>query len=354
MNATNGRSTTVTQSLIELEGVGKIYRSPLLRRPKPALADLDLSVQAGEIFGFLGPNGAGKTTTIKILLGLVRPTSGGGTVLGEPFGSAEARRSLGFLPDTPSFYRYLSAREYLHFVGELREMRGAALRKKVDETLERVRVPSDSWDRQLRTHSRGMLQRTGIAAAILHGPKLVILDEPMNGLDPLGRHEFRDLLLSLKSEGAAVFLSTHVLADIENVADRVAILDHGRLVECGPLADILTGGGRAVEIEFELRGGVRPGEIAQGIDELTPAPRGWIARVSDPDRACRVVQRILDSGGRVHEFGPRRISLEEFFLERVAGHLQTKRSPSSTSLPRPPSSVFRSDRAPSNPSEVRR
>jgi ABC-2 type transport system ATP-binding protein len=163
-----------------------------------------------------------------------------------------------------------------------------------------------------------MLQRTGIAAAILHAPKLVVLDEPMNGLDPLGRREFRDVILSLKRDGTAVFLSSHVLADIESTADRVAILDRGRLVECGPLEGILSGGGRQhVEIVFELRGGVRPSEIASGIDELRPGARGWIASVSDPDRACRVAQRILDAGGKVFEMGPRRMSLEQFFVERV-------------------------------------
>ena len=308
----------MTESLVRLEGLGKIYRSPFLRRPKVALAELDLDVRPGEIFGFLGPNGAGKTTTIKILLGLVRPTKGTGTVLGQPFGSVEARRHLGFLPDTPSFYRYLTAREYLRLVGELRGWRGPALVRRVEETLERVRLPEEARNRQLRTFSRGMLQRTGIAAAILHSPRLVILDEPMNGLDPLGRREFRDIILSLKGEGVCVFLSSHVLADVESTADRVAILDKGRLIECGSLEQILTAG-RNVEIVFELHGGVRASEIASGIDEMHPGARGWIATVSDPDRACRVAQRILDAGGRILEMGPRRISLEQFFFERVSG-----------------------------------
>ncbi|MFN8177234.1 MAG: ABC transporter ATP-binding protein [bacterium] len=345
----------MAESLIALTGVGKTYRSPLLRRPKPALVDLDLEVSAGEVFGFLGPNGAGKTTTIKILLGLIRPTTGSGTVLGEPFGSPEARRELGFLPDTPSFYRYLSAREYLQFVGELRQMRGEKLRRRIEETLERVQLPSEAWDRHLRTYSRGMLQRTGIAAAILHSPKLVILDEPMNGLDPLGRRDFRDLILALKSDGACVFLSSHVLPDIEGTADRVAILDKGRLLECGPLAEIVSGGGRVVEIAFELRGGVRPGEVAAGIDEMRPTSRGWIATISDPDRACRVVQRILDSGGRVFEFGPRRVSLEEFFVERISGIPAKSAITAAAAAPaRAPSGVIRPERPAPSATEVHR
>jgi ABC-2 type transport system ATP-binding protein len=308
----------MNEPVIHLTGVAKTFRSPFLRRPKVALEDLSLAVHPGEIFGFLGPNGAGKTTTIKILLGLVRPTQGTGTVLGQPFGSVEARRCVGFLPDTPSFYRYLSGREYLTLVGSLHGIRGPQLRNHVDEVLERVHLAPEAVQRQLRTYSRGMLQRVGIAAAIMHGPQLVILDEPMNGLDPLGRREFRDLILSLKRNGAAVFLSSHVLADIESTADRVAILDRGRLLECGPLAEILAGGCRPVEIVFELRGGVRPGEIAAGIDELRASTRGWIASIADPDRACVVASRILDSGGRILEMGPRRTSLEQFFVERLA------------------------------------
>ena len=345
----------MNEPLIQLSGLGKTYRSPFLRRPKTALDDLDLTVHAGEIFGFLGPNGAGKTTTIKILLGLVRPTRGEGTVLGRPFGSVDARRELGFLPDTPSFYRYLTAREYLRLVGELRLPGGADLEQRVKETLERVHLAGEAWDRQLRTFSRGMLQRTGIAAAILHRPRLVILDEPMNGLDPLGRHEFRDLILSLKAEGACVFLSSHVLADIESTADRVAILHRGQLLECGNLADILSDGGRTVEITFELRGGVRPGEIATGIDEMHPGARGWIASVGDPDRACRVAQRILDSGGRIFEMGPRRVSLEQFFMERVAG--ASPATPASGPGPvrtREPAGVVRRERTGSGAVEVPR
>jgi len=342
------------EPLIQLSDVGKTYRSPFLRRPKTALTGLDLAVHAGEIFGFLGPNGAGKTTTIKILLGLVRPTRGSGTVLGQPFGSVEARRELGFLPDSPSFYRYLTAREYLRLVAELRLPKEAALERRVAETLERVRLAEESWDRQLRTFSRGMLQRAGIGAAILHRPKLVILDEPMNGLDPLGRREFRDLILSLKAEGACVFLSSHVLADIESTADRVAILHRGELLECGALEDILSDGGRTIEITFELRGGVRPGEIAAGIDEMHPGARGWIASVRDPDRACRAAQRILDSGGRILEMGPRRVSLEQFFVERVAGTPAPAPAGTGPARSREPSGVHRRDRAGSGAVEVPR
>ena len=342
----------MSESLIELRRVGKTYRSAFLRRPKTALSDLDLSVREGEILGFLGPNGAGKTTTIKILLGLVRPTTGTGTVLGLPFGSVDARSGLGFLPDSPSFYRYLTAREYLRLVGELRGLRGSALARRVDDTLDRVRLPVEARNRALRTFSRGMLQRTGIGAAILHAPRLVILDEPMNGLDPLGRREFRDLLLSLKRDGVCVFLSSHVLADIESTADRVAILDRGRLVECGPLAEILSDGGRTVEIVFELRGGVRPSEIDAGIDELRPGARGWIASVSDPDRACRIVQRILDTGGRVFEMGPRRTSLEQFFVDRVTG--PPPASDPSPARARRSSPAMRPERAGSDVVEVHR
>ncbi len=342
----------MSEPVIQLDGVVKTFRSPFLRRRTVALEDLHLAVHPGEIFGFLGPNGAGKTTTIKILLGLVRPTHGTGTVLGQPFGNVEARRCLGFLPDTPSFYRYLSGREYLTFVGSLHGIHGPQLRNHVDEVLERVHLPPEAAERHLRTYSRGMLQRVGIAAAVMHGPQLVILDEPMNGLDPLGRREFRDLILSLKRSGVAVFLSSHVLADIESTADRVAILDRGRLLECGSLSDILSAGCQNVEIVFELYGGVRPGEIASGIDELRQSTRGWIASVSDPDRASRVAQRILDSGGRVLEMGPRRSSLEQFFVERLAA--ATLGAVPGPERARTPSGSLRVEPVPSETAEVQR
>jgi ABC-2 type transport system ATP-binding protein len=307
------------EKLIDVHDIAKTFRSKLLRRPLVALRGVDLSVEEGEIFGFLGPNGAGKTTTIKILLGLIRPTGGSGHVLGRPFGSVAARRSMGFLPDSPNFYRHLTARELLDFVGRLHGIKRPELARRIENTLDRVGLAESARGRALGGYSRGMLQRTGIAAAILHGPRLVILDEPMNGLDPLGRSEFRDLILALRTEGATVFLSSHVLGDIENMADRVGILNEGHLIECGSLTEILAGDGRGVEILFEIEPGAALSEIAPSFDDLVVGPQGWFGQVTDPKRADWVARRILDAGGRLVRYDRRRVSLEEFFVQRVSG-----------------------------------
>jgi len=307
----------MSSHLIDVRGITKVFRSKLLRRPSTALRGVDLAVGEGEVFGFLGPNGAGKTTTIKILLGLIRPTSGTGEVLGRPFGSVEARRSLGFLPDSPNFYQYLSARELLIFAGRLHGLQGPELHRRIETTLDRVGLAEAARSRQVRTYSRGMLQRTGIAAAILPNPRLVILDEPMNGLDPLGRRDFRDLILSLKREGVTVFLSSHVLADIEQTADRVGILSDGRLVECGALNDILSAGDRRIEICFELAQREALAGVERGLSTLRRGSAGWIGEAVDPDEAGRVVTAILSAGGRLISYQPRRSSLEDFFMKRV-------------------------------------
>ncbi|MEZ5063089.1 MAG: ABC transporter ATP-binding protein [bacterium] len=323
--------------LIDVRGITKVFRSDLLKRPKEALRGVDLTVHEGEIFGFLGPNGAGKTTTIKILLGLIRPTSGSGTLLGQPFGSVEARRDLGFLPDSPNFYRYLSARELLRFFGRLHDLAATDLSRRVDEVLDRVGLAEDARERQLRTYSRGMLQRVGIAAAILHRPRLVILDEPMNGLDPLGRHEFRDLILQLKSEGITVFLSSHVLADIESTADRVAILNEGRVVRTASLSEILATEERSYEIAFEVEA-MALASFAQQLSSLKPGARGWIANAREMDEANRVVRTILESGGKLFAYHPRRLSLEDVFVQHVAASRETK-APAVATKTAPPAAV---------------
>ncbi|HMB68905.1 MAG TPA: ABC transporter ATP-binding protein [bacterium] len=328
----------MAEPLIDLRGIRKVFRSPFLRRPKVALQDLDLQVRPGEIFGFLGPNGAGKTTSIKILLGLIRPSAGTGTMLGRPFGSVEARRQVGFLPDAPNFYRYLTGRELLAFGGQLHGLGGADLRDRVERGLDRVHLADEARDRQLRTYSRGMLQRVGIAAAILHDPRLVILDEPMNGLDPQGRSQFRDLIRSLRDAGTTVFLSTHVLGDIETTADRVAILNRGELVRGGSLDEFLATDGRVMEMEFQVD--VEGARLRGDFRGLRRVPAGWLGELERQD-VERVVRRILDQEGTIVRLAPRRVSLEEYFLKEVAGDA---RAASSASVSGP-------ERAPGRPSE---
>jgi ABC-2 type transport system ATP-binding protein len=308
--------------LIEVEGISKTFRSGMLRRAKHALQGLDLSVHQGEIFGFLGPNGAGKTTSIKILLGLIRASSGRGTVLGQPFGSLEARAGLGYLPDLPYFYSYLSGRELLRFSGKLHDLHGQELERRIEATLERVHLLPEAWDRRLGTYSRGMLQRVGTAAAILHRPRLLILDEPMTGLDPIGRRQFRDLLNELREEGVTVFFSTHHLADIEQSADRVGLLAEGRLIQCGSLENILTGGKRTVEVSVEIPSG-------SFLSDFTDSTEGWRTfghehrwHAPDLESANAITRRILDAGGRLIAFTPHRESLEDFFVREVTSTIR--------------------------------
>ena len=317
--------------LIEVEGISKTFRSGLLRRAKTALHELNLSVHQGEIFGFLGPNGAGKTTSIKILLGLIRANGGRGTVLGQPFGSVEARAELGYLPDLPYFYSYLSGRELLRFSGKLHGMHGEELERQIEATLERVHLYPESWDRRLGTYSRGMLQRVGTAGAILHRPKLLILDEPMTGLDPIGRRQFRDLLNELREEGVTIFFSTHHLSDIEQSADRVGLLAEGRLIHCGSLEEILTGGKRTVEVSVEIPSGALLSDFTSNAEGWRTHGREHRWTAPDLDAANNMVSRILDAGGRLISFTPHRESLEDYFVREVTSTIQVagrkKRAP---------------------------
>ncbi len=209
---------------------------------KVAVADLTLSVGEGEVFGFLGPNGAGKSTVVKMLVGLVRPTSGEAQLLGRPLGDVEAKRRLGFLPEQFRFHEWLRAEEFLDFHGRLCGLGRAERQRRTAETLEFVGLAARAPDR-LRTFSKGMLQRIGIAQALIGDPSLVILDEPTSALDPIGRRDVRDLIRRLKGMGKTVFLNSHLLSEIEMVCDRVAIIDRGRVVREGALAELLAAAG---------------------------------------------------------------------------------------------------------------
>src|SRR5579864_6663944 len=223
---------------IEILHLEKTYSVGFWRkRPKRALHPLDLTVEEGEIFGFLGPNGAGKTTTLKILMGLVFPTGGSARILGMELDDPRMKAQIGFLPEQPYFYDYLTARELLKYYGQLSGVDAKRLASKVDAVLDRVGLP-EAANLQLRKLSKGMLQRAGIAQAILHDPKVVFLDEPMSGLDPMGRCEVRKLIEELKSERKTVFFSTHILSDAEALCDRVAIIHLGRLHGVGAVEEL--------------------------------------------------------------------------------------------------------------------
>src|SRR6266403_1456622 len=236
---------------IEILGLEKTYSIGFWRkRPKHALRPLDLKVEEGETFGFLGPNGAGKTTTLKILMGIVFPTSGEARILGHHFHDPEIKKQIGFLPEQPYFYDYLSAPELLDYYAQLSGVAKEQRRKRIPDLLARVGLP-DVGKTQLRKFSKGMLQRVGIAQAIIHDPKIVFLDEPMSGLDPIGRREVRDLIQELHDEGKTIFFSTHILSDAETLCDRVAVLNNGELRGVGVVADLLSTAGAAVEIVWQ-------------------------------------------------------------------------------------------------------
>jgi ABC-2 type transport system ATP-binding protein len=239
---------------IEILGLEKTFTVGFWhKRPKRALHPLHLAIQDGEIFGFLGPNGAGKTTTLKMLMGLVFPSGGSARILGMELDDPRMKAQIGFLPEQPYFYDYLTARELLTYYGQLSGVDSRELSHKVNSTLERVGL-RDATNVQLRRFSKGMLQRAGIAQAILHDPKVVFLDEPMSGLDPMGRREVRSLIEQLKGEGKTVFFSTHILSDAEALCDRVAVINLGQLRGVGAVAELTSGVRGKVEIVWQGTG----------------------------------------------------------------------------------------------------
>ncbi len=299
---------------IEILGLEKIYSVGFWRkRPKRALKPLQLTVDEGEIFGFLGPNGAGKTTTLKMLMGLVYPTSGSARILGMEIGDPRMKAQIGFLPEQPYFYDYLTARELLEYYGRLSGVGSADRSKKVDAILERVGL-RDSANVQLRKFSKGMLQRVGIAQAVLHDPRVVFLDEPMSGLDPIGRREVRDLIEQLKQEGKTVFFSTHILSDAEALCDRVAIINLGELRRVGSVSE-LTANVRG-KVELVWHGTVIPAGMQQlGAEcHVTGETVRAIVPEANQDAALDAVRR---QPLRLISFTPVRTSLEDYFVTQV-------------------------------------
>jgi len=235
--------------VIEAEQLTKTYTLGLGQSPLKALEGLDLAVQEGEVFGFVGPNGAGKTTTIKILMGLIHSTSGTAKLLGQSLDNIETKSKIGFLPESSHFYEYLTASEILAFYGKLFGLSNNLIKERTLALLKQVGLES-SAHLQLRKFSKGMLQRIGIAQALINDPELIILDEPMSGLDPIGRREMRALILSLKAQGKTIFFSSHITHDVEMICDRVGILVGGRLLRVGRLSEILDTGKETLEDYF--------------------------------------------------------------------------------------------------------
>ena len=226
----------MAETVVRCEALHKTFYSGLLRRKVRALRDATFAVEQGEILGFVGPNGAGKTTCLKILMGLVFPSGGQALLFGHPPGHAQAKRRVGFLPESPYFYEYLTGRELLDFVGRLFGLDRALRRQRAGELLERTGL-DDAADRRLRGYSKGMLQRIGLAQALMGDPDLLVLDEPMSGLDPLGRKDVRDLIAEQRERGKTVFFSTHILPDVEQLCDRVALIVRGEVRSIGRIEE---------------------------------------------------------------------------------------------------------------------
>jgi ABC-2 type transport system ATP-binding protein len=303
---------------IETEKLTKDYRVGFWRpRPYRALDSLSLEVERNEVFGFLGPNGAGKTTTLKLLTELIFPTSGRIAVLGKPPGHPDVRRRVGFLPEAPYFYDYLTAEELLSYFAGLFGMRGDERRRRVSGLLDKVGIAGERR-LPLRKFSKGMLQRVGLAQALLNEPELVFLDEPMSGLDPLGRRDVRALILELRDRGCTVFFSSHILSDAEALCSRVAIVVGGQLVTTGRLSDILA---------FEVSGwelvmaDLTPETVTGFSDRVRKATRIGDGRYSievAPDAEPeRLVAELRAAGGRFVSLNPMRATLEDYFVQQV-------------------------------------
>ncbi len=295
-------------SAISIENLTKTYRGK--RGAKvDALKELTLEIEAGEVFGFLGPNGAGKSTAIKTLMGLISPTSGSATILGKDITTPDARRSVGFLPENPSFYDYLSAEEYLVFVGKTFAMSGPELKEKTASVLNRL----DLWEarkRPMRSYSKGMVQRVGIAQVLVHDPDVYILDEPMSGLDPLGRTLVKEIIKELRERGKTVFFSTHITADVELICDRVGILVAGALQTVRPVQEILAAG----VVGYQVKAKDIPQELFSYYNADSQAE--WLS-VPKADLGP-VMARLQAAGSTVELVEPQRKDLEAFFLDIVA------------------------------------
>jgi ABC-2 type transport system ATP-binding protein len=287
------------------------------KRPYRALDHLTLEVSEGEVFGFLGPNGAGKTTTLKLLMQLVFPTHGRAEILGRPLGDLSAKRRVGYLPENPYFYDYLTAEELLTYFGALFGYDAAERRRRASRLLDQVGIGGERR-LQLRKFSKGMLQRVGIAQALLNDPDLVILDEPMSGLDPLGRRDVRGLILGLRDRGCTVFFSSHVLSDAEALCSRVAILARGRLVTAGALSEMLAFEARGWELVVAgIPEGAAP-SAGNGIRRVVPIGGDRytleLPLVPPPEH---VVAELAASGARLVSLNPIRPTLEDLFVEQV-------------------------------------
>jgi ABC-2 type transport system ATP-binding protein len=283
---------------VEIRDIYKTFRGKRGIRVD-ALKGVSFSIEKGEVFGFLGPNGAGKTTTIKILMGLIRPSSGQASIMGHDAGAHLSRQQVGYLPENPSFYDFLTGREYLVFVAKTFGMNDARVVEQAEKTLKLLDLQT-AQDRPIRGYSKGMVQRLGLAQALIHDPDVYILDEPMSGLDPVGRALVKEIILDLKAKGKCVFFSTHITADVETVCDRVGIIVNGALQRVEPVGPILNKGIIGYYLRIQEPGALEHKEVYVDKDELP-----------------KLISAVQSSGKAISSIEPKRKNLEDFFLDVV-------------------------------------
>ncbi|HQZ96895.1 MAG TPA: ABC transporter ATP-binding protein [Pyrinomonadaceae bacterium] len=307
---------------VEIKNLSKDYETGFLRKKRVrALDDLTLNVKPGQIFGFLGGNGAGKTTTIKTLMRLQFPTEGSAKILGHDISNVQMHRRIGYCPENPYFYDYLTALEVMDYFGELFGFDKATRTAKTSELLSAVGLQEKDRKKQLRKYSKGMLQRVGLAQSLINDPEIVFLDEPMSGLDPVGRREIRELIAGLREKGTTVFMSTHILSDIEALCDEVAILRQGKLAASGNLSDLLTKTGESRSFEVNIEG-VSAEKIREDVEfiagaAITSRPNGASIHILDEADIEAVLQITRNSGGRLASIQPVKQSLEELFVRET-------------------------------------
>jgi ABC-2 type transport system ATP-binding protein len=320
-NLDSQRNPIDKQPVVLTSELGKVYRTGFwLNQKVVSLKNCSLQVYQGETFGLLGPNGAGKTTLLKLLLGIIRPTSGRGLLLGKPIGDRSVKQHIGYLPENSYLYEYLSGWEFLQLTAGLFQIPQKLQRQRISQLLELVGLSqADARKKQMRRYSKGMLQRVGMAQALMNDPDLIFLDEPMSGLDPLGRYQMREIILSLKASGKTIFFNSHVLSEVEQICDRVAILSQGELICCGSLSELLGN-----QNTYHLQGQGGDAEILQKwIGDLEFGADGsWQGILQEDYYDFLASLRLM--GGKIISMKLSRQSLEEFFIHQI----QTRNHPS--------------------------
>ncbi len=304
-----------TTCVVQTWGLNKVYRTGFwLNQKLESLKGCSLSVYEGETFGLLGPNGAGKTTLLKILLGIVRPTGGKAVLLGKPIGDRAVKQRIGYLPENPYLYDYLTAWEFLRYTAGLFQIPRSQQNQRIPELLDTVGIDrKTAKKKQLRQYSKGMLQRIGMAQALINDPEVVFLDEPMSGLDPVGRYQIRQIILSLQEQRKTIFFNSHVLGDVEQICDRVAILARGELICTGSLDELL---GSKDTYQVVGRGG-NPDELKRWVHNLDFTEQRWFGQL-DPNATPEAFLEALNQmGAQILELNLARVSLEEFFLKQL-------------------------------------